>query len=102
MKFLVINRPKLGAKMANPLAVTKAAKTYFERMLANGKVETIFEYKDRSAYFAIFNVRSHDELMRLMKGAPGFDYENSEVHEIQDGLEAFGAVIAHLEQVTPL
>lgn len=97
MKFLVINRPKSGAKMENPLSVTKAAKAYFQRMLASGEVEMIFEYKDRSAYFAIVNVRSQEKLMRLMKGAPGFDYEKSEIHEIQDGMEAFDAVITHLE-----
>ena len=84
--------------MENPLAVTKAAKAYFQRMINRGKIESIYQYKNRTASMAIITVESHDELLQVMKGAPGFDYQNSDVHELQDGMEAFDAVIAHLEK----
>lgn len=101
MQYLVIIRPRFGAEMRDPLALTAAGKQYWQELLDRGIIECAYQFVNQPGSAAIVNAASESELRRIILNSPGYPYGDTEVFPLTDAMAAFDAMLAQLQQPSP-
>jgi len=100
MKFLILVDQNVGAPpLPDPIAAYEASNSYLEGMLANGRLDCVYNFADGRRAVAIANADSAAELWDALVEYPLASTQIYEVHPLVGVDYTFSTGIARLKKM---
>jgi len=100
MKFLILVKGRVGAPpLPDPLAALQESKEYLDAMLADGRLDCIYQFVNGHQAVGVANADSAEELWENLTAYPFSPVQEYEVHPLADVNYVFDKGIERLQKM---